>query len=64
LKNEELIKTYGFGNLLITTNYLITADIARGDGTDYSTFHIIDIETFTQVGEYRGQIGTKILVIY
>jgi len=40
-------------------NYLITADIARGDGSDYSTFHIFDIETFTQVGEYRGQIGTK-----
>jgi len=40
-------------------NYLITADVARGDGSDYSTFHIFDIETFTQVGEYRGQINTK-----
>ena len=40
-------------------NYLITADIARGDGADYSTFHIIDIETYKQVGEYKGQIGTK-----
>ncbi len=38
--------------------YLITADVARGDGKDYSTFQIIDIENFTQVGEYRGQIGT------
>jgi hypothetical protein len=42
-----------------TKSYLITADVARGDGKDYSTFHIIDIETFTQVGEYRGQIPTK-----
>ena len=41
-----------------TKNYLITADIARGDGKDYSTFQIIDIESFTQVGEYRGQIST------
>ena len=40
-------------------NYLVTADVARGDGSDYSTFHIFDIETFTQVGEYRGQISTK-----
>jgi len=40
-------------------NYLITADVARGDGADYSTFHIIDIETYKQVGEYKGQIGTK-----
>ena len=40
-------------------NYLIAADVARGDGKDYSAFHIFDVETFTQVGEYRGQIGTK-----
>jgi hypothetical protein len=40
-------------------NYLIVADVARGDGKDHSGFHIFDIETFTQVGEYRGQIGTK-----
>ena len=40
-------------------NYLVTADVARGDGADYSTFHIWDIETYTQVGEYRGQIGTR-----
>jgi hypothetical protein len=41
-----------------TKQYLITADVARGDGKDYSSFHIIDIETFTQVGEYKGQIPT------
>jgi len=40
-------------------NYLIVADIARGDGKDFSAFHIFDIETFTQVGEYKGQINTK-----
>jgi len=40
-------------------NYLITADVARGDGADYSTFHIWDIETYSQVGEYKGQISTK-----
>ena len=40
-------------------SYMIVADIARGDGKDYSAFHIFDVETFTQVGEYKGQIGTK-----
>jgi hypothetical protein len=40
-------------------NYLVVADVARGDGKDYSAFHVIDIETNTQVAEYKGQIGTK-----
>ena len=40
-------------------SYLVVADVARGDGKDYSAFHIIDIETNTQVAEYKGQIGTK-----
>jgi hypothetical protein len=39
--------------------YAIIADVARGDGKDYSAFHIIDIESNTQVGEYKGQIGTR-----
>jgi len=40
-------------------NYLVVADVARGDGKDYSAFHVIDIEANTQVAEYKGQIGTK-----
>ena len=53
------------GNLWIwepadySRSYLVVADVARGDGKDYSAFHIIDIETNTQVAEYKGQIGTK-----
>lgn len=39
--------------------YIITADVARGDGKDYSAFHIIDLENNTQVGEYRGQLPPK-----
>lgn len=39
--------------------YAVIADVARGDGKDYSAFHIIDIESATQVGEYRGQPGTR-----
>ena len=39
--------------------YIITADVARGDGKDYSAFHIIDLENNTQVGEYKGQLPPK-----
>jgi hypothetical protein len=42
-----------------TRSYLVCADVARGDGADYSAFHVIDVESFTQVAEYKGQIGTK-----
>lgn len=39
--------------------YIVTADVARGDGGDYSAFHVIDVDSLTQVAEYRGFIGTK-----
>ena len=40
-------------------SYMVTADVARGDSTDYSAFHIFDIETCTQVAEYKGKISPK-----
>lgn len=42
-----------------TKDYLITADVARGDGNDYSAFQIIDPVSLSQVAEYKGIIGTK-----
>jgi hypothetical protein len=39
--------------------YLLVADVARGDGQDFSTFHVMDVETMTQVAEYKDQPGTK-----
>jgi hypothetical protein len=33
----------------------MVADVARGDGADYSTFHIIKLETLEVVGEYQGK---------
>ena len=38
---------------------MVVADVARGDGSDYSTFHVIDVETISQVAEYRGQLTPK-----
>ena len=41
------------------TDYMVVADVARGDGTDFSAFHVIDIENVKQVAEYKGKIDTK-----
>jgi len=37
-------------------DYLMTADVARGDSKDFSTFHIIDITEGECVAEYKGKI--------
>ncbi len=39
-------------------DFVVCADVARGDGKDYSAFHVLDIDTLTQVAEYQGQIDT------
>ena len=36
--------------------YIISADVARGDGNDYSTFYVIDTEASEVVAEYRGKL--------
>ena len=40
-------------------DYLVVADVARGDGKDFSAAHVIDIASNTQVAEYRGQLPPK-----
>jgi len=42
-----------------TQNYMVLADVARGDGKDFSAAHVIHIETNTQVAEYKGQMPPK-----
>lgn len=42
-----------------TKSYMVIADVARGDGPDNSACHVIEVESATQVAEYRGKIGTK-----
>ena len=39
--------------------YMVVADVARGDGGDYSACHVFDVETATQVAEYKGKMDTK-----
>jgi len=40
-------------------SYMVTGDVARGDGSDYSAAQVVDIETLEQVAEYNGKLGTK-----
>ena len=35
--------------------YILVADVARGDGADYSVFHIVDVDDMTIVAEYKGK---------
>ena len=42
-----------------TKNYVVCADVGRGDSADYSAFHVIDVENVEQVAEYKGRINTK-----
>jgi len=42
---------------LSENKYIMSADVARGDGQDFSTFHIIDLSTGECVAEYRGKIA-------
>ena len=63
---KEPIEKKGFdGNFWVwgypdyTRDYMVCADVARGDGKDYSAFHVIDVESMEQVAEYRGLVGTK-----
>ena len=35
--------------------YLLTADVARGDGADNSVFHILKLNTMEIVAEYQGK---------
>jgi hypothetical protein len=39
--------------------YIVSADVARGDGEDYSAFQVLNIKTMEQCAEYKAQIGTK-----
>lgn len=43
-----------------THTYIVSADVARGDGMDFSACHVIDItDAPIQVAEYKGTFGTK-----
>jgi len=46
--------------------YIIGVDVARGDGMDYSTIQILDVDTLEQVAEFREKVSPDLFpfVIY
>lgn len=42
-----------------TKSYMVVADVSRGDSADYSAFHVIEVETATQVAEYKGKLSPR-----
>ena len=65
LVSDPIEKRYIDSNLWVwenpdyTKDYVICADVARGDGQDYSAFHVLEIEDVKQVAEYKGQISPQ-----
>ena len=39
------------------SSYLLVADVARGDGKDYSVFHIFKLETMEIIAEYQSRVA-------
>ena len=40
--------------------YGICADVSSGGSTDYSAFHVIDLDTMEQVAEYKHKVSTPV----
>jgi len=41
-----------------TKEYIVVADVSRGDGSDYSACQVFEVEDMEQVAEYKGQLST------
>lgn len=50
---------YIFAEPTPQTKYFISADVARGDGRDYSAAHVWDAQTMSQVAEYYGKLPVE-----
>jgi len=44
-------------------NYVISADVARGDAFDFSAFHVIDTDESEVVAEFRGKVPPDQLAV-
>lgn len=50
-----------FSYALPNYDYIATVDVARGDGSDYSTVQIFNVESMEQVAEFKGKVDTQTL---
>jgi intein/homing endonuclease len=44
--------------------YILSCDVSRGDGEDYSVFTVLDFTSMEQVVEYQGKVQPDILAAY
>jgi len=54
---KEITNTFIFKTPEEGRQYILAADVARGDGKDYSTIQVLDVDTLEQVAEYREKIS-------
>lgn len=52
-------KLYVWNKPVLGKKYLLSADVARGDGNDFSGFHVFEIGQMEQVAEYCSQVPVK-----
>ena len=43
---------------------MLVADVARGDGRDYSAFHVLDVTEMKQVAEYQGKVELDMYAMF
>ena len=48
-----------WANPVVGHKYIMSADVARGDAADFSTFHILDTTTADIVAEFMGKIAPE-----
>jgi len=53
----ESLWTWKYANY--SKQYLVSADVARGDGNDFSAAQIIDLDNLEQVAEFKGKMPPK-----
>ena len=59
VEEEGIDRNFGYGRQPdYTKDYIVVADVARGDGSDYSACQVFEISDMEQCAEYKGQLGT------
>ena len=49
-----------FEKPIVGANYILSSDVSRGDGADFSTIQILNADTLTQTAEYQGKIAPDV----
>lgn len=61
IENDEFGEIWLWEKPIAGHQYILSADVARGDGEDYSTIIVLDFTTMTQVMEFRAKLQSDLL---